>query len=135
MAKELPDPWAEAARRGLAVYHVDLHGLDGLNADGGVIFLQKGMTERDEISTLWHELGHDERGEVHVADASQCKAERAADLYAAEKLVDPQELARLASLYPDDPGLIAYELGVADWVLDAYLRAHPLVADLAEAAA
>lgn len=118
-------PWAEAERRGVTVYLADLKGLSGLHAGEGVIYLEKTMTDRDLRSTLWHELGHEARGEVMVPDTLCAKSERAADLYAAEQMVDPARLRELATLYPDDPSLIAYELSVADWVLEVYLRAHP----------
>lgn len=119
-------PWAEAERRGITVHQVDLHGLSGLNAQGKTIFLARNQTQRDLDSTLWHELGHDARGETHIATDRKCKAERAADLYAAEHMIDPVKLEELAVLYPNDPGRIAYELGVADWVLSAWIMAHPL---------
>lgn len=135
MEQRQPTCWEEAEARGISIHFVDLHGISGLNAEGNIIFLQKGMTERDTISILWHELGHHARGETHVASAVRCKSEIAADLYAAERLIDPDELARLAVLYPDDTGRLAYELGVADWVLESYLGAHPEVSQMGDDAA
>lgn len=123
------DPWAVAKERNIAVRFVDLPGLWGLHAGNRVIYLQKSVTAREQRSVLAHELGHEARGDVHIPRHLAPKAEASCDVYAAEMLIDPEELLRLAHLYPDNPGQVAYELDVADWVLDAYLRAHPISID------
>lgn len=101
------------------------NGLLGLYT-GKAIHIKPGLTTRDERSVLAHELKHAIDGQTHLPHHIAPKIEAACDLYAADLLINPQELHTLATLYPDDPGRIAYELNVADWVLNAYIRAHPL---------
>lgn len=127
------DPWAITKTYNITVTYTGSTHYAGLHQHG-TIYLAKGLTEREERSVLAHELGHYFRGETHIwADAAP-KAEAAADLYAAELLIDEAELNRLARCYPDEPGRIAYELGVADWVLDAWVRAYPLADEYDEVA-
>lgn len=117
------DPWQVAEALGVQVLIANLPGLAGLNTEKAIYLAPE--TSRNMRSTLAHELGHRVRGEVHIPHQFSHRSELAADLYAAELLIDPAQLATLASAYPDNPGQIAYELDVADWVLNTYLRAHP----------
>lgn len=130
------DPWAEAERRGVKIIEVRRRALknrDGLT-HGNTIYIATDLTGRELISVLWHELGHHARGDSCFPRTLTPRIEAACDLYAAQALINEQELRRLASIYPDNPAKIAYELGVADWVLDAWVRAHPLPADIDVAA-
>lgn len=122
------DPWVEAERRGVKIIEVPRRALknrDGVTY-GNTIYIAADLTGRELISVLWHELGHHARGDSCFPRALTPRIEAACDLYAAQALIDERELRRLASIYPDNPAKIAYELGVADWVLDAWVRAYPL---------
>lgn len=120
------NPHAVAAELGLEIRYEKLPaGRHGLYR-GDHIAITPGLTQREERSTLAHELGHHEYGHTHVPQFFAPRLEAACDLYAAEMLIDEYELLRLAQLYPEDPARIAYELDVASWVLDAWVRAHPL---------
>lgn len=128
------DPYAVASELGLEVKHQPLPlGYHGLYT-GSCIILLPGMTQREERSTLAHELGHHHYGHTHVHRSFEPKLEAACDLYAAEMLIDEVALLKLAHLYPDDPATIAYELNVSSWVLEAWAREHPLTADMDVAA-
>lgn len=123
------DPYTLAHTLGLPIIHTPLPaGIQGLY-QGTHIALRPGLTQRAERSVLAHELGHHHYGHTHIPRTLAPKIENACDLYAAEMLIDEQELINLAHQYPEDPAHIAYELGVTDWILNAYIRAHPLPKD------
>lgn len=96
---------------------------------GEAVLVKPGLTQRDELSALAHEYKHVLDGQPHLPRYLAPKVELACDVFAAELLIDTDELFRLARMYPDEPGRIAYELGVTDWLLNAWMRAHPISID------
>lgn len=128
------DPHDVAAQLCLEIRYEQLpDGRHGLYS-GDYIALRPGLTQREERSTLAHELGHHHYGLTHIPHRLSPKLEAACDLYAAEMLIDEQELLTLARQYPDDPARVAYELGVSSWVLEAWLKSHPIEKDCDAAA-
>ena len=79
-----------------------------------MIVLRHGMTEARTVSTLAHELGHAYYGDWCATPRSEARAWR----YAANLLIDPQELAHAEALTPH-PGAIAKTLGITTDVLNA----------------
>lgn len=123
------NPYTEAEKLGLTIeYTPNLPaGIDGLYT-GTHLLIRPHLPHRYELGTLWHELGHHHYGLTHIPHQLSPKLEARCDLYAAEHLINPQELSKLARIYPDEPSRIAYELGVTDRLLNTYIRAHPLPA-------
>lgn len=128
------DPYTIAASLGLDIIYERLEGPRRGVYRGSHIAVRPGLTQREERSVIAHELGHHYYGHTHVHRSFAPKLEAACDLYAAEMLISEQELLRLAHEYPDDPARVAYELNVSSWVLDAWVKAHPLPADMDVAA-
>lgn len=134
------DPYAHAQQLGVnIIYESPGHGRKGLylGKRRGVptVLLRPGMSEREERSVLAHELVHVEHDDQPTADhAWGARRERRCDRVAAERLIDRSTLLGLASAY-EDRGVWALELGVAGYLLDAYLEAHPLPVELVEDAA
>lgn len=99
------NPHQHAARLGIQVEYVPALPWRGRwLPDKGIIELRQGMRWHDERSTLTHELAHAILGHIETTP----KNERAADRWAAHKLIDPDELRRVTAL-SDDP---------AQWCLD-----------------
>ena len=102
--------------------------------DGTRIIIRPNQTARVERSVICHELIHAIFDEPHFPAVLSPRIEARCDRMAAEKLIDSDELRELAQAYPDDPGRVAYELGVTDRILEAYLKAHPEQCFIASAA-
>ncbi|MFW0120326.1 ImmA/IrrE family metallo-endopeptidase [Rothia sp. P5764] len=120
------DPYLEAEKLGLEICHTNTlpTGIDGLYT-GDRLLVRPHLPNRFEISTLWHELGHHHYGLTHVPSHLSSRLEYKCDCYAAEHLINQRDLEILARIYPDDSERIAYELGVTQRILKAYLSAHP----------
>ncbi|MFZ4843987.1 MULTISPECIES: ImmA/IrrE family metallo-endopeptidase [Mycetocola] len=84
--------------------------------DHNLIVVRSGLRAVIERSALAHEIGHAELG--HFDDSP--KHEKAADRYAADRLISPAEL-RAASRWAPNHAVLASELGVTQRLLDAYL--------------
>lgn len=134
------DPHQHAEELGVhIIYHPPGNGLTGLyvgQRNGApTVLLKPGMSEREERSTLAHELVHVEHDDLPTLDHTwHARRERRCNRVAAERLIDRSALLCLASAY-EDRGVWALELGVAGYLLDAYLEAHPLPVELVEDAA
>ncbi|WP_208854335.1 ImmA/IrrE family metallo-endopeptidase [Corynebacterium ciconiae] len=91
------------------------------------ISTRRGLAVWDYRSVLAHELGHATYGDV----ASDCgrtnsKQERRADLFAAELLIDPQQLSDLALWHRHDFRSLAADLEVTPSLLKLYIEHHDI---------
>lgn len=118
---------------GVRVEYADLERLD---RDGDYcrrrrrIRLQHGMLERLERSVLAHELAHvyydDEKSMIpHLDD----RMERRADEWAAHLLIEQENYTAAAERFGRHIEHIAQELGVMDYLVDAYERTLERVGD------
>ncbi|MEW2010328.1 ImmA/IrrE family metallo-endopeptidase [Microbacterium sp. NPDC078814] len=71
-------------------------------------------------SALAHGVGH----AAHGHEDDRPKHEKQADKFAAQNLIDPDELADLYKWCPDEQRVI-HELGVTTRLFRAYVLAHP----------
>lgn len=119
----MDDPYELAERMGLSIDYAWLGpGIDGLYT-GSQILLTPRLGWRDERCTLGHELGHAVFDEPFIHRRLSGRAERRADRFAAELLIDPVLFADYSRYL--DAGELAIELGVTGWCLQAWLRVHP----------
>lgn len=113
---------------GITLTHHD-HGIPGIYLDQyKTISTRRGMAIWDYKSVLAHELGHahyrDRRnGHRHFDE----KQERRADEYAANLLIDPQQLLHLAPWHGHDYRSLAADLEVTPHLLKTYLQLHPQI--------
>lgn len=118
------DPWEHAARLGV---RVERHPLAGTQwgrylHDRQLIVLRPGLSDIQARATLAHEVVHAEYGDRDTADRiTHIRQERRADDIAAQRLISQEALARVARVHAY-PQLIAAELGVPMWLLNAYHR-------------
>lgn len=117
-------PWAELARRpDIWVHRCRLDEGRGWWCPGErVILLDDRLDRRESRCVLAHELGHVALGhtglpDVAGADRLSARAEAAADLWSARRLVPARDLRRAVALYPDDEAAVAAELDVTPEVL------------------
>ena len=114
------DPYDHAHQLGIDVLHRPLTRAHGLwLPDHQCIVLKHGLRGLHERSTLAHEIAHAVLG--HHGDRP--RHEWAADKYAAEHLISPQELHHAMRYCPDLPTL-SLELQVSERILAAYLSNH-----------
>jgi len=114
------DPYEHAAALGVRVIHRPLTTGTGLWVpDHRVVFIQERMHAVHDRSTLAHELGHADLGHRD----SRPKHEVMADRYAAENMVDPDELLDLMKWSPD-PSRWANEMSVSTKLIRVYLNVH-----------
>lgn len=111
--------------------HIQIHThplADGMHGvwlpDARAILIQPGMPASLERCVLAHELAHYDLGHAHQPGGRSARHEAAADLLAAQRLIDPDELLT-ASADTDDAGRVALDLGVTPQLLRAWL--HDLV--------
>lgn len=117
-------PWAELGRRPDIWLHrcrLD-EGRGWWCPEERVILLDERLDRRAARCVLAHELGHVVLGhtglpDVAGADRISARAEHAADLWAARRLLPAAELRRAVALYPDDAAAAACELDVTADVL------------------
>lgn len=118
------NPYDEALKHGLTIESAPLgEGMLGLYT-GKSIIIAPDLSPRVERCVIAHELGHHRFDSPLIHARQYAKAERRADRYAAELLLDEGEVRRLAKFL--EPGELALELNVTGWVLQAFLEAHPL---------
>lgn len=79
------------------------------------IYISFGLTPDEVCSTLAHELGHAYYGDECSTDAAERRAQR----YAAQLLINPHDYARAESV-DASPWAIAEALGVTEEVVEAY---------------
>ena len=85
-----------------------------------LIVLAHGLTQRQEVSVLGHEIGHARAGDDGPCDPGR---ERRAWECAARLLIDPGDYAAAESVYGTHPGHLAIRLGVTREVVEAWQRA------------
>lgn len=127
------DPHALAEELGINIVYRKLAARLHAYWDGEQIFIDPRLSQRQERCALAHDLMHVKAGDKPFLYArhSPC-AEARRDKEAAEFLIEPNELYKLAAAYPNDPHQIARELGVTDRILHAWLLAHPISIETSE---
>ncbi|UAJ80196.1 ImmA/IrrE family metallo-endopeptidase [Leifsonia sp. ZF2019] len=85
----------------------------------GAIFLRPNQRDDVERCALAHEIVHFEHQDVGTTRSQEDRADR----IAAQRLIRPTRLREVA-LQTDDPGRIAYELGVTEHMMRIYMRNH-----------
>lgn len=111
---------------GVELTHHD-HDTPGFYLDTyRVISTRRGLAVWDYKSVLAHELGHayyrDRRSGHLYFDEKQ---ERRADKFAADLLIDPEQLRELAAWHRHDFRSLAADLEVTPRLLTVYLESHP----------
>ena len=122
-----------ASELGVKIEYTDLTHLD---RDGDychrtrTIRLQRGMLRRLEVSVLAHELAHAINGDQRTMfDYYDDKDERRADEWAALLLIDIDEYRYAEEKYGNDREHIAQELGVMDFIVEAFERTLTRIGD------
>ena len=111
------NPHEHAAKLGIDVVYRRIRTAHGLwIPDIRTIILQPRMRVLHERSVLAHELGHALLGHRY----SSAKNELLADRWAAQRLINPDELLAAAASSPD-PGIWCHELNVSADILERYL--------------
>jgi hypothetical protein len=114
------DPYEHAASLGIRVVHRRLTTGTGLWVpDLRVIFIQDRLRTVHDRSTLAHEIGHADLG--HRDDRP--KHEVMADRYAADHMIDADELVDLMKWTPD-PSRWALEMGVSTKLIRVFWNVH-----------
>ena len=115
------DPFQRAEELGIPVYWGD-PGEGNLGVwTGSHIILADDLNDREAPSVLAHELSHAINDHPYIHKYLSPRIEARADRDAAAMLIDHKEFLRLANIYPDDLGQVAYELGVTEEIARAYL--------------
>ena len=110
----------EAMREGVRVEHARLEGREACwDPTTGTIWIDAGLGERAAAAALAHELEHVRRGD---AGPQRLGVERLIDEHVARRFVDPGRYARAEGLVGPDPALIADELDLPPWVVEAWQR-------------
>lgn len=95
-------------------------GVEGVwDLDQHTIWLKKGLPKPSGACTLAHELEHARRGDVGHQD--EC-VEEFINEKVALKFVDALTYMRLEKIYGCEPGMIAEELDLPRWVIEAWQR-------------
>lgn len=117
----LTDLVAHAAHLGVTVHmgHLPHDMLGVYDPATERVWISFGLTADEQRSVLAHELGHVHHGHACGSD----RAERAADRYAADLLVDAEQYAELERLGHDEH-TIADELDVTVDIVHAYREHH-----------
>jgi Zn-dependent peptidase ImmA (M78 family) len=114
------DPWHHAEQLGIEVIETPLKTCHGLWVpDHNAILLHSRLRYVYKRTVLTHEIGH----AVHGHEDDTPKNENQADKFAAYHLIDPDELAGLLDVSPDEQNLIA-ELGVTTRLFRSYVMHH-----------
>ena len=112
---------AEAAVQGLCVQEMRLPaGLEGVwDPSQKTIWLKKGLPVASMTCTLAHELEHARRGDAGRQDEY-------VESFIYEKVdllfVDSEAYAKLETAYGCEPGVIAEELDLPRWIIEAWQR-------------
>lgn len=115
-----------AHRLGVKLTHHD-HGLSDFYLDTArTISTRRGMAVWDYKSVLAHELGHatfrDRRnGHLYFDHMQELRADR----FAANLLIDQDQLLHLAPWHGNDLHSLALDLEVTPKLLETYLKQHP----------
>ncbi len=110
----------EALREGVRVEHARLEGREACwDAASGIVWIDAGLGERAAAAALAHELEHVRRGD---SGPQRLGVERLIDEHVARRFVDPGRYARAEHVLGPDPALIADELDIPAWVVEAWQR-------------
>lgn len=110
----------EALREGVRVEHARLEGREACwDAASGTVWIDAGLGERAASAALAHELEHVRRGD---SGPQRLGVERLIDEHVARRFVDPGQYARAEHVLGPDPALIADELDLPSWVVEAWQR-------------
>ena len=101
-AHDLPDGWWGASSRSL-----------------GVVYLRRGLNERQLLAALLHEGAHWDAG--HDGHQSRAVENRIGEMVAGI-IIDPDEYARAERMYGPAPALLARELDTTQSVIRAFQR-------------
>ncbi|UCR89287.1 ImmA/IrrE family metallo-endopeptidase [Mycetocola spongiae] len=112
------DPWNHAEKLGVSIIEWPLRTAKGMWVpEQRAIFIRPKMRSFVELSVLAHELVH---AEYCDPAGHHPKNEARANRIAAQRLINPREIAELLRLYPDGDR-ICRELGVTREIFQAYL--------------
>lgn len=110
----------EALREGVRVEHARLAGREACwDPTTGTVWIDAGLGERAASAALAHELEHVRRGD---SGPQRLGVERLIDEHVARRFVDPAQYARAERVLGPDPALIADELDLPPWVIEAWQR-------------
>lgn len=110
----------EAVGLGVRVARARLHGARGLwDPAARTIWIEAAYSDAWAAPVLAHELEHVRRGD---AGPQLLGVERMIDERVSRRFIDPGQYARAESLIGPAPALIAEELDVPAWVVEAWQR-------------
>lgn len=110
----------EAMREGVRVESAHLEGREGCwDPTAGTVWIDARLGERAAAAALAHELEHARRGD---AGPQRLGVERLIDEHVARRFIDPGLYARAEGLVGPDPDLLADELDLPAWVVEAWQR-------------
>ncbi len=126
------DPWEHTHQLGFRFERAPLSHPDHLaecHVDRRLILLKPGLTWRVERCELSHENVHAEYGDLPIPEGIELrKRELRCDRIAADRLVNPERLARAMIEHPD-PATWCLDLDITARVLRTYLHHHPEIRD------
>lgn len=110
----------EAMCEGARVESAHLEGRDGCwDPAAETIWIDTSLGERAAAAVLAHELEHVRRGD---AGPQLLEVEKMIDERVSRRFIDPGQYARAESLTGPAPALIAEELDLPTWVVEAWQR-------------
>ena len=116
------DPFEHAERAGIEVLYRNIRTANSCwYPEHNLIVMRQGMRHVQTRSALAHEMGHVTYG--HTDDRP--KHEVQADRWAADMLIDKEQVSTLLEWVPDSARLAA-ELGVTTRLVRVYLNVHHL---------
>lgn len=115
------DMWRLADTLGLHVVEAAGPDRSGYDPDDASIRLSPGMLGRSARSVLAHEIGHHVLGHLPTDDeVLRARQERAANEWAARRLISAEAYAETERLRNGAVSLMAYDLGVIDELVLVY---------------
>lgn len=128
------DPWDHAHQMGFRIERRTLSHPDHLaecHLEQRLILVKPGLTYRVERCEVGHENVHVEFGDLPIPEGLELrKRELRCDRIAAERLINPDRLAR-AMIEHADPASWCLELDITARMLRTYLHHHPEIAEIA----
>ncbi|WLD80919.1 hypothetical protein QU668_04045 [Schaalia sp. HMT-877] len=110
----------EALREGVRVEYARLEGREACwDPTTGTVWIDAGLGERAAAAALAHELEHVRRGD---SGPQRLGVERLIDEHVARRFIDPGRYALAERVLGPDPALIADELDLPPWVVEAWQR-------------
>lgn len=125
------DPWDHAHALGYDIIRGPVSRPDHnaeTHTDLALIVVAPDQSWRDERCAVAHEIPHIEHGDMPIPEGIELrKRELRCDRIAAERLVNPDRLARAIIDHPD-PATWCLDLDITARILRTYLHQHPSVA-------